>query len=200
MNCTSTISNTVTGLAPCRFPPFSRPAKDAAAACRPIASARVAVEQTETLLELSTTDSDKLGAVLRTAWALLLRCYTGQDDVSFGFQCDGNDSGEPVIARFLLDDSATVAETVGRAKTALTGHLPVATEHVRSRDRPLFDTAVVMWGFTKTTMQCHVLAPVFRSFSFHLHTLTLPFFLPITNMSYSSNTSSASWPSAARPA
>lgn len=151
------------GLTPCRFPRFSRPANDTTNGPRQVASARVSVEQADRLLSLSTTDPEELSAVLRTAWALLLRCYTGQDDVSFSFQHGGDVAGEPIVARFLLEDSATVADTVGRAKTDLAGDLPpVPTRLIRSGDsgQLLVDTAVVLWSFTKTSAPCRILEPV----------------------------------------
>lgn len=203
MDSTGAISDSAmypTGLTPCRFPRFSRPAIDTAAARRPIATARVAVEQADKLLALSTTDPDGLGAVLRTAWALLLRCYTGQDDVSFGFQRGGDDTGEPIVARFVLDDSASVAETVGRAKTELlAGNLsPPPAGLVRSGDHALFDTAVALWGFTETLAPCQVLAPVSHSPfipppppPLTPPTPTLTLLIPAANTS--SSTSSASW-------
>jgi len=151
------------GLTPCRFPRFSRRGNDITAGSRQVASVRVSVEQADRLLALSTTDPDRFGAVLRTAWALLLRCYTGQDDVSFGFQHSGDLAGGSTVARFLLDDSASVAGTVGCAKADLAGDLPpVPTRLISSGEsgQPLFDTAVVLWSFTKTSAPCQVLAPV----------------------------------------
>ncbi|KAK4150585.1 non-ribosomal peptide synthetase [Chaetomidium leptoderma] len=165
MNSTAAVNDWETylkGLTPCRFPRFSRPAKDTAAPLRQISSARVNVEQADKLLALSTTDPDGLGAVLRTTWALLLRCYTGQDDVSFSFQRGGDVTRDPVVARFLLDDSESVAGTVGLAKTDLAGDLPpVPTRLLRSTDsdHPMFDTAIVLWNFTKPSAPCQMLAP-----------------------------------------
>lgn len=144
----------LTGVAPCRFPPFSRSAKSETAPNRqPIASTtRVPVEQEdrEKLLELSRAeDRDGLGAVLRTAWAVLLRCYTGQDDVTFGFQ---GDTPHPVVARFCLDDAASVSVTVERAKADFAKHLPpVPAELIRAGDHPLFDTSVVLWGLPRSS-------------------------------------------------
>jgi hypothetical protein len=122
----------------------------------------VSINEAQRLLALSTTDADALGAVLRISWALLLRSYTGQDDVSFGFQHHNGDA----VARFLLDDSASVAEALERAKADLAGDLPpVPTWMIRSGDSglPLFDTAVVLWNLTKTPGPCHVLGPVRNS-------------------------------------
>lgn len=148
----------------------------AAAARRPFALARVAIEQpvTDKLLKLSATDPDDLVAVLGAAWALLLRCYTGQDDVSFGFERAGDVTGaEPVLAHFLLDDSASVAGTVDHAKTELAGDRtsppspPIATSPVPvpAGDHPVPNTTLALWGFAPTAGLDHsqILAPVTSS-------------------------------------
>jgi hypothetical protein len=164
------------GATACRFPPFSRLAKEDAASSaslQRILSVAVNVKQADEdkLLALSTTDLDELGAVLRTAWATLLRCYTGQDDVCFHYQkCGGDVAGEPTVARFLLDGSASVAETVGRAKAELTGDLPpVPTRLLRSRhsDHPAFDTAVILSGSIKGSAPWKVLDLVSDVVFFH---------------------------------
>ena len=147
------------GSKPCQFPRLGSPVKGSTAGLRQTSPARVGLKEADKLLLLSTTDTDTLTAVLLTAWALLLQRYTGQDDVSFSFQHRNGD----VVARFLLDDSASVVGTVERAKTVLPGDLPpVPTRLIRPGDsgRPLFDTAVVLWNFTKNSAPCHVLAPV----------------------------------------
>jgi hypothetical protein len=174
MNSTPATTNWDTylkGLTPCRFPLFSR-ANHTAAPLQQTSSLRVDVEQADRLLALSTDDPGELGALLCTAWALLLRCYTGQDDVSFSFQHGGDVALGPVVARFLLDDGASVAGTVGRARAELAGDLPpVSTELLRSgdSDRPFFDTAVVLWDSSKGSAPFPVLEPV-RTFSSPLAT------------------------------
>jgi hypothetical protein len=162
----NTISNGTTHLAnttSCQFPRFSRPnAVDTAAARRPFASARVAVEQADNskLLKLAATDADELAAILAAAWALLLRCYTGQDDVNFGLERVGDAAGMPVVARFHVDDSESAAGIVGHAKTELTGHATPAGDH------PLHDTTLFFWGFNKSSALYpgRVLTPVYHSF------------------------------------
>ncbi|KAL2183691.1 non-ribosomal peptide synthetase [Thermothelomyces heterothallicus CBS 203.75] len=151
------------GAAPCRFPNFGRPARDAAAgAARQLSSVRVEVEQAAKLFALSSSDPERFAAVLRTAWALFLRCYTGQDDVNFGFQLGGHDTHDPIVARFLLDGGEPIARTVDRTRAQLSGHLPpVPSRFLRSSDpdRSIFDTAVVLWSFTAGSTPCPVLEP-----------------------------------------
>jgi hypothetical protein len=152
------------GLTPCRFPRFGRVSDDNQAPSRQTSSVRVDVEQAEKLWELSTTDPDHLAAVVRTAWALLLRCYTGQDDVNFEFQLGGGGvTREPTVARFLLDDSEAVLRTVDRAKAENIGDLPEIPPRLLrtgSSDLSIFDTSVVLWSFTVGSKPCPVLTPV----------------------------------------
>ncbi|KAK4157425.1 non-ribosomal peptide synthetase [Chaetomidium leptoderma] len=167
MNSTTAINDWETyldGLTPCRFPRFTRPVKDTATPLRQTPSARVGIEQADKLLALSTADPDGLAAVLATAWALLLQCYTGQDDVSFSFQRGGGDvTSEAVVARFLLDgDSGTVSETLVRAQAALAGDLPpVSTRLLRAggSGQPLFDTAIVLRDFTERSAPSPISEP-----------------------------------------
>jgi hypothetical protein len=121
-------------LTPCRFPRFARVSDDTSTLPRKTSSVRVDVQQAEKLRELSTTDPDELAAVIRTAWALLLRCYTGQDDVSFEFRPGGGGiTREPIVARFLRTGNS---------------------------DLPIFDTSVVLWSLTAGSTPCPVLTPV----------------------------------------
>lgn len=174
MNSTTAISDWETylrGVIPCQFPRFSRSVKGNAAASAPVrqvSSARVNVEQADEdkLLALSTTDLDGLGAVLRTAWAILLRCYTGQDELCFSYRQGGDIAGDSALARFLLDDSASVAGTVDQSRAELAGDLPpIPARLLRSEhsNHPTFDTAVVLWGFTKRSAPSKVLDLVRRS-------------------------------------
>ncbi len=147
------------GSKPCQFPRLGSPGEGSPVDLRQPSLARVALKEADKLMLLSTTDNDALRAVLLTAWALLLQRYTGQDDVSFSFQHRNGD----VVARFLLDDSASVVRTVEHAKTVLPDDLPpVPTRLIRSGDsgHTLFDTAVVLWNFTRNSAPSHVLAPV----------------------------------------
>ena len=151
-----------TGFTPCRFPTFHCPDQAVAASPRQIGSVRITLEQASKLLELSNTDEHELGAVLGTAWALLLQCYTGQDDVSFGFQHGGEGTIGPVVARFLLSGAASVVETVSRAKIHVFSRPRVSTAALGSgnADHPPVDTAVVLWTFTKASAPCPILPSV----------------------------------------
>ena len=175
---TAAASAAFTSAPSCRFPRFSSDNANTTAGTtrRPnaIASARVALQQTDTLKLLTDHDPDKLGAVIKTAWALLLRCYTGQDQVSFGFITqsplnntntntnNSSDNASTEVAQILrLNDSSSLAETIFRAKTELNPQEGVVTpvpapaadqSHHIPADRPLlpFDTAIILWDFAKT--------------------------------------------------
>jgi len=139
---TAAASAALTSAPSCRFPRFSSDNANttAGATRRPnaIASARVPLQQTDTLKLLTDHDPDKLGAVIKTAWALLLRCYTGQDQVSFGFITQNPlnntntnnsiDNASIEVAQILrLNDSSSLAETIFRAKTELNPQEGVVT-------------------------------------------------------------------------
>lgn len=143
---------------PCLFPSFGR--RPNAANSRKVSSARVNFERADTLVSLMAIDPDGLGALLRTAWALLLGCYTGQDDVSFGFQLIGNGPGYSISTRLRLDDSASVAQMLSHAKAQL------ATRDANPASRPQpgspdsFDTAIVLWFLTQLSTPFQAPVPV----------------------------------------
>ncbi|KAK3360589.1 non-ribosomal peptide synthetase [Lasiosphaeria hispida] len=135
-----------TGLAPCRFPRFSRSGiNDAVASSqRQLASTQVTVEQAEKLLGLSKTDPGSLVAILQASWALLLRCYTGQDGVGFGFQPGGDGPCKPFVAYFSLDGAMTVSELAGAAKTGVAAH--------HSNHSLDVNTAIALRGFDASNL------------------------------------------------
>lgn len=140
------------------FPQFSHPTTGALSVPGPITSVQVPAEEADKLLALSTADRDKFGAVLRAAWALFLRCYTGQDDVSFNFYGCGANTEEPVLYQFLLSDSAAIVSILDRAGEVLDDGPPTGINNVR--DDKHLETAVVLRDSTKTATQCNAVEPV----------------------------------------
>lgn len=134
----------------CRFPRLIPLAEEKVVSRRPVASTRVTTDQQDKLRELAAADPDSLAAVLATAWALLLRCYTGEDHVSFGIEHAGDVSRRPLVARFPLDNSASVAETLARAKTEIAGNPGLAPQPIPTPGADRHDTALVLWGFSKS--------------------------------------------------
>jgi hypothetical protein len=133
-------------------------------------SLRVNLEHVQGLQKLSASDEAALPSLLRVAWGLLLRCYTGLDDVCFGYQETGTGAasnerprssalanGMPA-ARVTVDDMVSVAKTLERVKGEYISGLPYLTSAPSStakdsrwsEHRP-FDTAVVLRRFSNTT-------------------------------------------------
>ncbi len=115
-------------LTPCRFPRFCRTKElDPQQRRQPINIARVALDCLQGKVStLAQADGAYFDGVVKTAWAVLLRCYTGQDKVSFSFSCTGDDGCSNII-RFIFDDGKTlsVADTVQAA--AASAKAPGAT-------------------------------------------------------------------------
>lgn len=143
---------------PCQFPRLGT-AVDGPK--RPM-SFRVDVEHVQLLRQRSMSDEAALPSLLHVAWGLLLRCYTGLDDVCFGYQEVGlNTAGnrQPTIsgpltgmpaARFTVDDQISVADALEKARGEYISGLPYQDslpsekEDSGSSWRQLFDTAVVI--------------------------------------------------------
>lgn len=130
-------------------------------------SLRVNVEQKEKMQQVLASDEASFAALLRAAWGLLLRCYTGQDDVCFGYQEFGasytvkeepalsNTSPEGMpVARLILDGTMSLAKTLEKSRGEYVSALPypssVSSAIVRNSERQLFDTAVVLRSFSNT--------------------------------------------------
>lgn len=139
----------------CQFPPFSRMgANDGVGPCRQMAAAPVVISSAhaEKLHAAMTTgDESRLGAaLLQATWATVLCCYTGQDDVCFGFHPGGDDPCNVLVARFTLDRSdsdttTTTSEILDRAKTG-PSLIPIPTTSPGNQESASFDTAVIVWG------------------------------------------------------
>ena len=67
---------------PCYFPRYSGTNNDQ----KEVQVADVKLEQLSKFQELAAASEGDLESVLQTAWALFLRCYTGLDEVCFGYR------------------------------------------------------------------------------------------------------------------
>lgn len=151
---------------PCQFP---RLGTSVDGPKRPM-SLRVNLEQLQKLQQLSVSDEAALPSLLRVAWGLLLRCYTGLDDVCFGYQGTGPGTAgnerprisrplnETPVARFTVDDMVSVGDTFEKAKGEYISGLPYqnsvpssTTKDSWLSGRQLFDTAVVLRSFSNAT-------------------------------------------------
>ncbi|KAK1759075.1 non-ribosomal peptide synthetase [Echria macrotheca] len=128
-------------MATCRFPRFTRPGANNGSEPAPSwTRIPIVASEPEKLAGLAGTGTEPgaLGAVLRGAWAVLLRCYTGQDDVSFGFvRCGDNPCS--TLVRFGFDKPTDVSDLVADAKTEQTA---------LGDSNPGADTAVILLDFS----------------------------------------------------
>ena len=84
-------------LGPCRFPHFDG---EIDGPKRPL-STNVEVRHKQELQRLAAKDAETLPSILRTAWALVLRCYTGLEDVCFGYRETGTDSAVEIAQKLV---------------------------------------------------------------------------------------------------
>lgn len=111
---------------PCHFLPYG----NGAAGDKRALAVDVKLSQLSKLQELARGNDGDLESVLHTAWALVLHCYTGLDDVCFGYseiKRDALDTGSlnaeddflsmPVV-RLSFEGSARLNESVELAKEA----------------------------------------------------------------------------------
>lgn len=130
-------------------------------------SLRVNLESLQELRQFSGSEEAALPSLLHVAWGLLLRCYTGLDDVCFGYRETGSGTagnerprmsaplkGMPV-ARLTVNDMSSVADTLGKAKGEYISGLPYqssapfdTTNESWSSTRQLFDTVVELRSFS----------------------------------------------------
>jgi hypothetical protein len=156
---------------PCQFPRLGA----AVSGPKRHMSIRVPLEQQQKLQQLASSASSSslspsslnqaaLPSLLRTAWGLLLRCYTGQDDVCFGYQelettvssssLSNSQSSSPCmpVARFVLDESMSLAKILDQSKNDYVSALPHWDLSPPQSHRQLFDTAVVLRDLSNTTI------------------------------------------------
>ncbi|KAK2746937.1 NRPS [Myotisia sp. PD_48] len=115
------------GAAPCHFPTLGA---KVAGPKRPM-TIKVNLEQSQQLKDLCELNLTTLPSTVRAAWALVLRYYTGAEDVCFGYQDSGSGvlgigskqghgiSGMPV-ARLAFEDESSIAQLVESATTEYT--------------------------------------------------------------------------------
>ena len=128
-----------------------------------VSSINVELEQLQRLQTLATDDETKLVGVLHAAWALVLHCYTGSEDVCFGHQetkhttrpdggriANGEESNMSV-ARFRLDETTSLTDLIDRAKLYYTRGLQYfdampaeIAESLHSSEKRLFNTTVLL--------------------------------------------------------
>lgn len=87
-----------------------------------IIEARVELQHAGTLQELCAPDNDRapLNDILCTAWGLLLRCYTGQDDIFFQFRQTSSDGDSLSGFRMAFHEQENLSTYIERAREGST--------------------------------------------------------------------------------
>jgi hypothetical protein len=126
------------GIEPCNFPPsdLEEIGEDR------IVSFEVQLEPREQLHALLCNDGDMLRSHLRTAWSIVLGCYTGLDDTCFGYQEGPLEGGIETqtglkIARIELPADRTVKQVVTEESRTTLSSVPAS-------DEPLFNTVMIL--------------------------------------------------------
>ena len=94
-------------------------------AARKKSSHEIEVRQAKDLHTLLAEDPVQTRFIFQTIWALVLRCYTGQNDVCFAYKemLDSEEVASLPIVRLILDEAATLTQTVKQARRDYTGTL-----------------------------------------------------------------------------
>ncbi|EFQ97050.1 hypothetical protein MGYG_00094 [Nannizzia gypsea CBS 118893] len=107
------------GVAPCHFP---RLGASTSGPKRPM-TIKVPLDQTQALKELCESNTTALPAALRATWSLVLHCYTGAEDVCFGYQ-DAAATAVLPVARLAVEDDTEMSRLVEAAHTEYESSLP----------------------------------------------------------------------------
>jgi hypothetical protein len=106
---------------PCHFPQLeTKPSGE-----KNIVSCELEIEQTQELKSLLAVDSAGTPFLLQTLWALVLRCYTSQNDVAFLYE-ETLDSAQIVGLPFVhvvLDEGACLSETIKQVRAKYMANL-----------------------------------------------------------------------------
>lgn len=73
----------------------------------------------QSLQLLSAWHQGRLSSLLQATWALVLRCYTGSEDICFGYQrmaTDCSDIANLSTMRIAIHDGETLKAVIGKAK------------------------------------------------------------------------------------
>ena len=138
----------LTGAEPCHFPRLDVEI----AAQDELRSVPVELKQLRKLKSLSAQDAETLPSMLRAAWALVLRCYTGTDNVSFGFlersevaARKGIEATENTsVARLNFQETSSLLDVIQRSRKDYIRGLQHRTAIPQLSERPLFDTSILL--------------------------------------------------------
>lgn len=88
-------------------------------------SAYVELEHNEHLQSFLAGDTETMASVLKLAWGLVLRCYTGQDDVCFAYQelGDAKAALRMLLARVAFDQAMTIQKIAQNIQNVKQEHM-----------------------------------------------------------------------------
>lgn len=124
---------------PCNFPPISHDATNLQR------STRTLNRQTQKLHAFSKMSDVSVEILFQIAWGIVLRCYTGCDDVCFGFSTEA-DSQDISVCRLLLNNDRNLEETLQQSKAQSNKvcenftDLAAIKHHLSLDDASLFNT------------------------------------------------------------
>jgi amino acid adenylation domain-containing protein len=124
---------------PCNFPPISH---DTTKSER---STRTLNKQTQKLHAFSKMSGVSVETLFQTAWGIVLRCYTGCDDVCFGFSAE-SDARCISVCRLMLSNDRKLEETLQQSKAQFDNvcehfaDLAVIKHHLGLDEASLFNT------------------------------------------------------------
>ena len=141
-----------------------------------VLSVNLESEQLQRLQTLSIEDETEMVGVLHAAWALVLHCYTGADDVCFGHYesthaiqvsgAQGKRTGMSA-ARLRVDETATLTDLIDRAKQYYTRGLQYldampadVARSLHSSEKRLFNTTVHLARFPSISVSAVDNSPV----------------------------------------
>ncbi len=158
----------------CHFPTFGSEIESA----KRRLSTKVPLLHATDIEKLATDSGLTLPSLLRAAWGLVLRCYTGKDDVCFGYLETGRNN--PVdgahktaenyagmaIVRMLFDEAISLNEIVEKSQEDYVKGLPYHhfltadnPTDARPKERQLFNTALMLRNDLNTATAAKAATP-----------------------------------------
>ncbi|KAJ5698546.1 hypothetical protein N7462_000551 [Penicillium macrosclerotiorum] len=95
---------------PCNFPPISLETSENGQ------STRILNKQTQKLHAFSKMSGVSVETLFQAAWGIVLRCYTGNDDICFGYSVAERDYNSVSICRLLLGNDHELEQTLQQLK------------------------------------------------------------------------------------
>ncbi|KAJ5243117.1 uncharacterized protein N7469_001444 [Penicillium citrinum] len=147
-SCQSSLSGTnlafwkeyLADIEPCNFPPISLETTTGGR------STRTLNKQTQKLHAFSKMSGVSVETLFQFAWGLVLRCYTGSEDVCFGFSSSNSDDLAVSICRLMLTNDRKLEESLQLLKSQFDkgiqnfADLSTVKHHLGLDDTTLFNT------------------------------------------------------------